>query len=172
MTHIYRISTSLNMFFWVTSFFILLQYLCSSDPLLPAFPITYNMSRSTIAMACNYTGLLNLTVLGKFGLIDIDWSNGKELWANAHPMDAEETMSKQARILKSFACPTQCPSPQGCKHRGDCSTHVFVYRNLVKALPWLTSVREKLIDPQYSGFFFSIQQNYSSKSICFSRTSM
>ena len=26
-------------------------------------------------------------------------------------------------------------------------THVFVYRNIVKALPWFASVREKLDDP-------------------------
>ena len=29
---------------------------------------------------------------------------------------------------------------------------VFVYRNIVKALPWFTSVRTKLDDPTYSGF--------------------
>ena len=32
---------------------------------------------------------------------------------------------------------------------------VFVYRNLVKALPWFTSVREKLQDPAYAGWFLS-----------------
>ena len=39
---------------------------------------------------------------------------------------------------------------------------VFVYRNLVKALPWFTGVREKLMDPAYSGFFlrFSGANNY------------
>ena len=30
---------------------------------------------------------------------------------------------------------------------------VFVYRNLVKALPWFDEVREKLEDPQYWGWF-------------------
>jgi hypothetical protein len=30
---------------------------------------------------------------------------------------------------------------------------VFVYRNLVKALPWFATVRAKLDDPRYSGFF-------------------
>ena len=33
------------------------------------------------------------------------------------------------------------------------SSRSFVYRNLVKALPWFKSVREKLDDPQFSGFF-------------------
>ena len=31
--------------------------------------------------------------------------------------------------------------------------HIFVYRNIVKALPWFSSVREKLNDPNYQGFF-------------------
>jgi hypothetical protein len=30
---------------------------------------------------------------------------------------------------------------------------VWVYRNFVKALPWFTSVREKIMDPAYSGWF-------------------
>ena len=39
---------------------------------------------------------------------------------------------------------------------------MFVYRNLVKALPWFTSVREKIMDPAYSGWFlqFSGEGNY------------
>lgn len=50
-------------------------------------------------------------------------------------MDCEERLLKQAEMTKAI-------NP---------STNVFVYRNLVKALPWFTSVREKLDDPQYSG---------------------
>lgn len=30
---------------------------------------------------------------------------------------------------------------------------VFIYANFVKALPWLSYVREKLVDPAYSGWF-------------------
>ena len=33
--------------------------------------------------------------------------------------------------------------------------HVWVYRNSVKALPWFTSVREKLEDKRYWGWFLS-----------------
>ena len=42
------------------------------------------------------------------------------------------------------------------------SARVFVYRNLVKALPWFTAVREKIMDPAYSGWFlrFSGANNY------------
>lgn len=32
-------------------------------------------------------------------------------------------------------------------------TKVWIYRNLVKALPWFTDVREKINNPQYSGWF-------------------
>ena len=32
-------------------------------------------------------------------------------------------------------------------------THVWIYRNLVKALSWYAPVGEKLADPQYSGWF-------------------
>jgi hypothetical protein len=35
----------------------------------------------------------------------------------------------------------------------DANTRVFVYRNFVKALPWYTSVREKISDPAYAGWF-------------------
>eukprot|EP00666_Eupelagonemidae_sp_cell4sb_P015195 gene15195-18755_t len=35
---------------------------------------------------------------------------------------------------------------------------VFVYRNLVKALPWYTSVREKIVDPAYSGWFLRFKE--------------
>jgi hypothetical protein len=52
-------------------------------------------------------------------------------------MDCEERLQTQARKTK--------------KKNPD--SHVFVYRNIVKALPWFTSVRDKLDDPAYSGFF-------------------
>lgn len=41
------------------------------------------------------------------------------------------------------------------------NTHVFVYRNLVKALPWFSSVREKLDDPAYSGWFLKFKPSKS-----------
>ena len=34
-------------------------------------------------------------------------------------------------------------------------TKAFVYRNMVKALPWFTSVREKITDPAYSPWFMN-----------------
>ena len=41
------------------------------------------------------------------------------------------------------------------------STHVFIYRNLVKALPWYTGVREKLTDPAYQGWFIPFRSSGS-----------
>lgn len=38
---------------------------------------------------------------------------------------------------------------------------VWVYRNLVKALPWYSSVREKLLDPAYAGFFLKFDAKNS-----------
>ena len=36
---------------------------------------------------------------------------------------------------------------------------VFVYRNIVKALPWFDQVREKLEDPQYWGWFLPYNES-------------
>jgi hypothetical protein len=54
-------------------------------------------------------------------------------------MTCEELLVDQALLTKQHA---------GGKH-----VHVFVCRNIVKALPWFTSAREKLDDPAYEGFF-------------------
>ena len=68
---------------------------------------------------------------------DVDWSHMKTVWANQHPMDSSGLMVKQAEALRAL-------NPH---------TRFFVYRNLVKALPWITCVREKLEDPAFSGWF-------------------
>lgn len=31
-----------------------------------------------------------------WGVVDLDWSNGKEVWANQSPMTTEEMLVKQA----------------------------------------------------------------------------
>ena len=55
-------------------------------------------------------------------------------------MDCEERLIAQASAVARAS-------------RG--ATRSFVYRNLVKALPWYTSVREKLEDARYAGFFLA-----------------
>jgi hypothetical protein len=109
--------------------------------ILPPWAPTYNMSLSTIMMPCNYSGLMDAATAGMWGIVDFDWSNGKQLWANAKPMDCQERLVIQADAVKNISS----------------SSKVFVYRNLVKALPWYTSVRQKLVDPAYSGFFLKFK---------------
>eukprot|EP01060_Flectonema_neradi_P012834 TRINITY_DN19614_c0_g1_i1.p1 TRINITY_DN19614_c0_g1~~TRINITY_DN19614_c0_g1_i1.p1 ORF type:complete len:414 (+),score=69.34 TRINITY_DN19614_c0_g1_i1:47-1243(+) len=112
--------------------------------LVPKWEPTYMLNRSTIVMACNETGYFDadaVAKLSKFGVVDIDWSNAKELWSKTSPMDCEERLVKQAEVIKA-ASPT---------------TKVFVYRNIVKALPWFTDVREKITDPAYEGWFLKFK---------------
>lgn len=35
----------------------------------------------------------------KFGTVVYDWSNAKALWANAHPMNSEELITKQVGVM-------------------------------------------------------------------------
>ena len=88
-------------------------------------------------MQCNGTGFSDAVRGGEFGIISYDWSNDKLDWASAQPMDCEERLTTQALATKS----------------ANAAAKVFVYRNVVKALPWFTSVRKILDDPAYSGFF-------------------
>lgn len=110
----------------------------------------YNMSLSTLTMACNSSGALNTSVFAPFGITSIDWSNMKSEWAKARPMDDAERMVAQARILAD----------------ANPSAHVFIYANLVKALPWLSPVRAKLEDPAYSGFFLRFKSCNASQPNC------
>lgn len=88
-------------------------------------------------MACNSSGWYDPSLGASFGIISYDWSNGKALWAAAKPMNDEEMLVQQAINTAAEKTPTK----------------VFTYFNLVKALPWYTSVREKIADPAYAGWF-------------------
>eukprot|EP01044_Picomonas_judraskeda_P011871 COSAG03_NODE_1657_length_3709_cov_5.853740_3_plen_310_part_00 len=72
---------------------------------------------------------------------DFDWSNAKAAWTAQSPMDCEERLVEQARVIKVI-------SPE---------TKVFVYRNLVKALPWYTNVRAKLTDLDFAAWFLKFK---------------
>ena len=113
---------------------------------LPMWPATYNAQQSTAFMPCNYSGFFNASFAATFGVADFDWSNAKAHWANEQPMTCEEDLVTQAEAV----------------HAVNPNMRVFVYRNLVKALPWFTAVREKIMDPAYSGWFlrFSGANNY------------
>ena len=85
-------------------------------PPLPSWPSTYNMSLSTAIEPCNYSGLFDLEFASQFGYIDIDWSNGKAVWANQAPMTCEKTLAEAAEKT----------------HKRNPASKIFVYRNLVK----------------------------------------
>ncbi|CAE8730362.1 unnamed protein product [Polarella glacialis] len=106
-------------------------------PSIPTFPPTYQMNRSTIIMPCNSSGLTDPASTKGWGIVDFDWSNGKDIWAKAKPMNCEEMLVEQVKKTTSA-------SP---------GTTVWVYRNGIKALPWYTLVRTKVTDPAYSKWF-------------------
>jgi|TARA_B110000908_G_C9789205_1_gene243640 hypothetical protein len=86
-------------------------------------------------MPCNYTGLYDYDkypALAEFGLVDYDWSNAKKTWVDQSPMDCDGMLVNQA--ARNVA---RNPTAK-----------VFVYRNIVKALPWYTEVRKLLQDEQ------------------------
>ena len=60
---------------------------------------TWDMGRSTILYTCNKTGLHNVSEAIRYGVAAYDWSNAKELWANAQPMDAGRMLTKQAELV-------------------------------------------------------------------------
>lgn len=89
-------------------------------------------------MTCNTTGSDPSKLTG-FGIVDYDWSESKDLWSKATPMNCEETMLAKAKITHSL-------NP---------AAHAWVYRNSIKALPWFTLVREKLANQAYWGWFLA-----------------
>ena len=48
----------------------------------------YNMSLSTIIMPCNYSAPYSAQVAARYGVVDLDWSNEKNLWVNDRPADS------------------------------------------------------------------------------------
>ena len=93
-------------------------------------------------MPCNLSGYFDYRIAGRFAVVDYDWSNGKEMWANPQEwggglaadgkMDCQERLLKQAQLTKAHA------------RKLGIDQQVWVYRNLVKALPWYSSVRALL----------------------------
>jgi hypothetical protein len=108
-------------------------------PVPPSWVQSWAPANSTAIYACNYSGFFDAKFLAQFALVQLDWSTGKNVWANQHPMDAETLMIDQVERIQ----------------RARPGTITMVYRNTVKALSWFRSVREKLVDPAYAGFFLS-----------------
>ena len=105
------------------------------------------MNLSTIIQPCNDSGPFDPAFGSKFGIADYDWSNMKNVWVNTKPMDCEKLLVEQAQMNRKL-------NPH---------SKAFVYRNLVKALNWFGSVREKLDDPAYSGFFLKFDPTLKGK---------
>jgi hypothetical protein len=120
-------------------------------PRVPKWNATWSMSQSTIFMPCNVSGMFDPVVAGRYGIADFDWSNGKLTpdgrgWQQAKPMDTNAVLIGQAAQVKAV-------NPR---------THVWVYRQLVKALPWYREVGEKMADPRYSGWFLPFRKGGAS----------
>ena len=88
-------------------------------------------------MPCNYSGFFDAGQAAQYGIVDFDWSNAKAMWTAQHPMDCEERLVQQAQMVKAI----------------NANTKVYIYRNLVKALPWYSHVRTKLLDSSFGGWF-------------------
>ena len=126
-------------------------------PRNPPWPPAYDMARSTLTMTCNGSGWSSPKLGARFGIVSYDWSNAKKEWAAAKPMDCEERLATQASQTVAYS-----------KVHGGGTARAFVYRNVVKALPWFSAVRAILEDPAYSGFFLHFdpstpKQNYNVK---------
>ena len=84
----------------------------------PTYPQTWSMQKSTIAMICNSTGPVDADLGAKWGLTDLDWSGGMNVWSKTTPMSVEEFMVDNCdAILNASNGKTAC----------------WVYRNGVKA---------------------------------------
>eukprot|EP00980_Cylindrotheca_fusiformis_P001847 scaffold414_cov109-Cylindrotheca_fusiformis.AAC.10 len=104
----------------------------------PPWQPSYGVLDSLISMQYNHSGFSSPSRGADFGIISYDWSNAKDVWAQAKPMSCEELLVEQVELTKQAG-----------------GKRIFVYRNFVKALPWFQSVRDKLNDPSgtYDGFF-------------------
>eukprot|EP01052_Picozoa_sp_SAG31_P009046 SAG31_NODE_467_length_15267_cov_13.792919_22_plen_300_part_00 len=125
---------------------------CHHVGLTPNWEPTYNMSLSTILLPCDNDKLLssgpNWASIRKFGIMAIGWSNAKEQWVNTDPMDCEELMLTQAELIKKDAP----------------ASHLWVYRNPVLAMPWMTSVRKIMDDPAYDRWFLHFKLGADNRS--------
>ena len=107
----------------------------------PTWPATWNLQDSTIVQPCNTSGYL-ADSYAQFGIVSVDWSNGKQHWV-VPPMSTEEMHVAQAARLKAVRP----------------GVRVFGYRNIVKALPWFKAVRTAMDDPAYEDFFLRFAPN-------------
>lgn len=106
-------------------------------PVHPNWTATYQLNRSTVVYACNFSGFFDPKFLAKFAVVGLDWSNAKAQWSAARPMDDDIRLTRQMAMIKQV----------------DPSVKVTGYRNSIQAYNWMAVVREKIDDPAYSGWF-------------------
>ena len=123
----------------------------------PKWAPTYNMRESTSMQVCNFSGYQDPATTRKWGLVDWDWENARGDqapgggWSWAKPMDCGDRMLRQVEMQLNAYPETK--------------SKFMMYRNFVKALPWLEVVRSKLSNPAYSPWFLNfsaaVQANHS-----------
>ena len=74
-------------------------------------------------------------------------------WVNNHPMNDDELLLEQAERLLA-----RDPGIEGEQPR------VWVYRNSIRALNFMTAVRRKLDDPRYASWFATFRDYEGPKS--------
>ena len=119
----------------------------------PSWPVTYLMNESTAIMAFNATGYVPVSAdapAHHWALKEFDWVSAMGVYGAARPMNYSEMEAHQIAMAAAAATKNQ---------------HFYTYRNMVKAIPVLRVVREKLEDPAYHVWFVNfsqaVQQNHS-----------
>jgi hypothetical protein len=98
------------------------------------------MNQSSIIMICNNSGPVAASLAGQWRIADVDWNSNRIGWSAARPMNTEEDMLANLQAFRAVN-----PNSIG-----------WLYRNGIKALPWFTSVRKRLEDPAYWGWFMPL----------------
>jgi hypothetical protein len=135
----------------------------SAYALPPPWSPTYNTTESLITMQCNSSGYSNPNRGSEFGIVSYDWSNAKRFWSQNQPMDCEEKLIEQVEILATAIATASKKKEEGGNNNNNTNPNnkrIFIYRNIVKALPWFSTVRNKLLDPAYDGFFLNFKQQH------------
>jgi hypothetical protein len=70
-----------------------------AETCLPKWTPTWDLHNSTVLYTCNNSGMHSVESANHYGVVVYDWSNAKDIWANAHPMTSEELITKQAELV-------------------------------------------------------------------------
>ena len=65
---------------------------------------TYNMSMSTIIMPCNTTGYFRPSAVARYGIVDVDWSNAKQVRRPRVQTTTDVIGSTAASSISSHTC--------------------------------------------------------------------